>query len=318
MINDRYAAIDIGTNTFRLFIAQVRRNPDTGRTIIEEVYSERIITRIGEGIAWDRRITDEAMKRALDALTKFSIIIDKYGSLQTAAVATSAVREASNSDVFIRKAEQSSGIHIKTITGEEEARIAVSGMLSDIDIPVSAVMIDIGGGSTEISAAENGLHNHVESIPMGVVYLASKYMQHDPPLPQHLRSMDQEITDTLSSAANRFAKYRSEDSVLMGTAGTITTLSAVHQKLAAFEHHKIHKSLLQINTIQDIYSMISQVTMKERSKYIPFEPARLDIIVPGTLILLRLMNTFGFREITVSNYGLREGIILDMARKQGL
>ncbi|MBI5741773.1 MAG: Ppx/GppA family phosphatase [Nitrospirae bacterium] len=309
------AAIDMGTNTFRLLIADVRFNPGRGAWSIREIFSERIITRLGGGLSRGGLLKREAMTRSLSALEKFASVLPQYDINKVSAVATSALREAGNSGEFLTKVKQSTGLSIRIISGEEEAKKTATGMLIGIKIPETALMVDIGGGSTELIFALRGRPLLVQSLKLGVVYLAGKYMRKDPPSMQDLGRMNDEIIREIMQAAGRFIKRLNDTSLFIGTAGTVTSLSAIAGGLTEFEHRKIHRSRLTREKVNNIYSDISRITARERGEFIPFESSRLDIIVPGTLILLRLMEIFGFREITVSNYGLREGILVDLCRK---
>ncbi len=318
MKTELFAAIDIGTNTFRLLIAKVLYNPKTNKYKIKEIYSERIITRLGQGISENGLIKKSAINRGLSALKKFHDVISHYNVYETSAIATSALRDAKNKDEFLSSAKEKIGLEIKIISGREEAKKTSAGMLIDITAPESVLMVDIGGGSTELIFARQRKPVLAHSLKLGVVYLADRYMKNDPPLKEDLNQMDDIISMKIMSKVRTFAKLLSKDTVLIGTAGTITTLAAMVQHLKKFDHSKVHNFKLGIKKIKNIFSVISTVTARERVKYHPFEPERLDIIVPGTFILLKLMETFGFKTVIVSNYGLREGILLDiyLARKK--
>ncbi len=317
MSQNTYAAIDIGTNTFRLLIAEIHYNTADKGYSLKEICSERIITRLGEGIAASGRISDISMQKGLNALETFSQTISENNVTNTSAVATSALRDAQNSQDFISKARLQSSLDIRTISGEEEARLTASGMMFDMEAPEEALLIDIGGGSTELIYARNGIPVHIQSLDMGVVYLAVKYMNDDPPLAEKIHEMEKEIADIIFSNTASFDQRSDNGACLIGTAGTITTLAAVSLKLTSFEHDKIHRARISAEAVRDIFSRIALISSAKRSQYIPFEPERLDIIVPGTLILLKLMERFQFDEIIVSNYGLREGIILDSFKNEG-
>jgi exopolyphosphatase/guanosine-5'-triphosphate,3'-diphosphate pyrophosphatase len=323
MKNRRLASIDIGTNTLRILIAKVRFDAAGRNYSFTEIYSDRIITRLGEGIHENRLLTQLSIDRSIAALIKFSECMKRYKVEKSCAIATSALREADNSDVFLNRANEESGIQIRVVSGKEEARIAASGMLLDIHIGDTALLTDIGGGSTEliyIKATNNGHHMpdierrpvKVRSINLGVVYLAGKYMISDPPDRNDLLAMDSEVSNRISSFAAPFKQLPLAGTSFVGSAGTVTTLAAIAKGLTVFDHGKIHDSTLTLKKIKYIYSEISVISSRNRAKFIPFEPARLDIIVPGTLILLRLMETFGFDAVNVSNYGLREGILIEL------
>ena len=307
-----YAVIDIGTNTFRLLIADV--GPGQGGTGISfrEIHSERIITRLGEGLSEDGLLKKEASARGIDALERFSRLINEHKAEKVLAIATSALRNAGNSAEFIKNVKDSSGIEIEIITGEKEAGLTAAGMLIDMEAPASALMLDIGGGSTELIFTGDNVTPAVRTIDLGAVYLAERYMKSDPPSAADLELLGNEISERLESVRGFFTKMITPGTILMGTAGTITALAAALQRLEKYDHEKIHKYTMNIADIKKIYAEMSVITTSERTGFLPFESSRLDIIVPGTLILLRLMTILGFDEIVVSDYGLREGILAEL------
>ncbi len=152
----------------------------------------------------------------------------------------------------------------------------------------------------------------VKSLNLGVVYLSDIYMKNDPPSDDNIREIDEKISNRIMPFADSFKNLITDNTILIGTAGTITALAAMAQRLTKYDHNKIHNFRLSIHKVKSIVSEIATISSEERAKHIPFEPTRLDIIVPGTLILHRLMKTLGFNELTVSNYGLREGILIDL------
>ncbi len=312
MKNRKLAAIDIGTNTFRLLIAEVCHHPLQNTYSINEIHSERVITRLGEGIHDGRNLSREAMDRSIKALRKFCQAIAFKDVYKVSAIATSALREAENSDYFLGEVKKVTELPIEIISGQREAEVTAAGMFLDMTVPEKAFMIDIGGGSTELIYAIKGSPERVRSLNTGVVHLAGKYMSSDPPDRENLDRMEQEILRSIHGSYQSFRDYFSNDTVMIGTAGTVTSLAAMSQNLREFDHRKIHNFLLPIHAVKNIFTTISSLSSKERAEHIPFELSRLDIIVPGTLILSTLMETFGFAEIRVSNYGLREGILIEL------
>jgi exopolyphosphatase/guanosine-5'-triphosphate,3'-diphosphate pyrophosphatase len=306
------AAIDIGTNTFRLLIANILYNPKTNKYKIREIFSERTITRLGQGISEKGIIKKLAIAKSSAVLRKYSDIISQHNVQAVSAVATSALREAGNRKEFIKKVKETSGLKIKIISGREEARKTSLGVLAGIVSLKAALIADIGGGSTELIFIRNGKPVIARSLNLGVVHLADEYMKNDPPLKRDLTLMEKRIDQKIMPAVKSFSELIFENPVFIGTAGTITALAAIAQNLKKFDHSKVHCFRLGIKKIRNIFSAISTITARERVKCHPFEPERLDIIVPGTLILIKLMQTFDFKGVIVSNYGLREGILLDL------
>jgi len=300
------ASIDIGTNTFRLLIADVNGND------FKEIYSERVITRIGEGVCESGFLKKEAIQRGIFTLKRFANILSRCHVNRVAAVATGALRDARNSDEFLKMARDEAGIDIEIISGEEEARKTLSGIFISIPAPKSALIVDIGGGSTEFIVSRDTEPLFIESVSLGVVYLNDKYMRHDPPEKEDIELMEAEISQKIKSLVAAIKELFMANTVFIGTAGTITTLAAMAQGLSNFDHRRIHNSRISASSVREIFSDISIISAKERAKYPALEPERFDIIVPGSLILLRIMETLGFKEIIVSDYGLMEGILLEL------
>jgi exopolyphosphatase/guanosine-5'-triphosphate,3'-diphosphate pyrophosphatase len=310
--NSALAAIDIGTNTLRLLIAEVNFDSYKDAFVLKELYSERTITRLGEGLHDTRLLKEETVKMSIDSLLNYVDTIQKYSIRHVSAVATGALREALNTSDFLERVNKLTGLDIKVISGEEEANLTAAGMLLEMEWSESAVLIDIGGGSTELIHTLGDRPVKVHSLNLGVVYLAGKYMTSDPPRKENIMKMEEEISRMTGQFHTLFASNIEHNTRMIGTAGTITTLSAIQQNLRSFEHDMIHNSVLKYEDVKNIFNKISAVSSAERALYIPFEPERLDIIVPGTLILLKLMETFNFDHVTVSDYGLREGILINL------
>lgn len=300
------AGIDVGTNTFRLLIADIDNKE------IHELSSGRIITRLGEGVSVTGLLKAEAVERGLKALKEFRNVIFAHKVEAVAAVATSAFRVAKNSGDFLKRAKDETGIDIKIISEEEEAWKTFRGMRMGIEVPESSLMVDIGGGSTEFILSKKGEALFMRSLRLGVVYLADMYMKNDPLSDDEIRGMRNEVLQALASLEPQF----SEAKVLIGTAGTITTIAAMAKGLIRFERTEIHNIKISLEAVKDIFTAISVSNRKERAKLYPvLDPSRLDIIVPGAMILLEIMMKFGFKEIIVSDKGLREGILLDLYDK---
>jgi len=303
------AAIDIGTNTFKLLIAEISKDG------LKEVYSERIITRLGSGVSINNTLNEVAMENGLAALSKFRSVISNFQIDAISAVGTSALREAINSDLFLTKAKIQAGFDIRIISEKEEAIMTSIGMLMDLSTSETYLLIDIGGGSTEFIFIKAGTIISTHSLCLGVMYYADKYMKHDPLHQTDITSMNRNIVEAVENV-KLVKKEFSGASVLVGTGGTVTTLSAIAQGLEYFNRDKIHNYHLSLDKVGGVSSDISYVSSVERAgKYPILEPSRLDIIVPGTLILKTIMVTFGFKEVIVSDNGLRKGLLIDLYRR---
>ncbi|MBI4843249.1 MAG: Ppx/GppA family phosphatase [Nitrospirae bacterium] len=302
------AGIDIGTNTFRLLIGE------TDGKNIKHIASDRIVTRLGEGISDSGILKPEAVTRSISALRTFREAVDRSKAEAVSAVGTSALRKASNSKAFLSEAYRETGFDINIISDEEEARLTFLGMSMDMDIPEPALLIDIGGGSTEFIIKDKEGNVFSESLALGAVYLSETHIKNDPPFLAEITSMEEEINEKTGRLSEEM-NIRG-NTALFGTAGTITAVSAMAHGSDKFEHEKIHKSRVSLKEIEAIYSQLKKRTIEERIKLYPsLDAPRADIILAGTAVLTKIMSVFDLNLLTVSDYGLREGIILDLYDK---
>ncbi|OGQ46999.1 MAG: hypothetical protein A2W63_00080 [Deltaproteobacteria bacterium RIFCSPLOWO2_02_44_9] len=315
------ASIDIGTNTLRLLIADI----DDKR--LKPVFLKRIITRLGGGYTETAGIADKAQERTIKALKLFSEKLKEYRVEEVRAVATSVVRRAKNRDGFLGSVREQTGLEVSTISGDEEARLSLLGVLSvikagtDFKSVPKCLVVDIGGGSTEFIAVADGKMAGAWSLEMGVVHLTEKYLKTDPPTKEELGNMESEIEGIISDLRCKIldsgfltpnSKLQTLNSTLfIGTAGTITTLAAIDQGLEKYEPDKINNYILKYAAIKKIYNHLTSLHLRQREEILSLEKGREDIIIPGAAIVLKTMEGFGFSSITVSDAGLLEGILLD-------
>jgi exopolyphosphatase/guanosine-5'-triphosphate,3'-diphosphate pyrophosphatase len=300
------AAVDVGTNTFRILIAEVS---DRG---IRELYSDRIVTRIGSWTSGNNLLTDRAIESGTSALLDFRKAVSLFGAEAEYAVGTSALREAVNSAAFIKRTRRETGFEIRIISGDEEAMLTSLGVLHDSPLTDPIFLADIGGGSTELIHLLNNQPVTSQSIRLGVVSLADIYMRHDPPQSTDIKSMKDVIRDAMDSVKKQHQTIE-PGTVFMGTGGSVTTLSAMAKGLSSFDRSRIHHSRLAIESVMEITSSLSGMSSHEKREQYPLlGKDRLDIIVPGALILREMMVTFGWKQVIVSDYGLREGLLLHL------
>ncbi len=306
------AGIDIGTNTFRLFIADINRDS------CREIVSDRKIIRLGQDLDRTGVLSWDARGRALEALADFSVNIRRHSVRHVAAVGTSALRKASNSGEFIRDAKTRSGLDIRVISGEEEARLTLLGVARALrgagnapqsDPLKSSIVIDIGGGSTEIIITRPHAGPTVLSLPLGAVYLTERFIKHDPPSEGEMDRLRHSIGAELAKLGP-MAGYNA--GVLAGTAGTITTLAAMEQKLTRYDPDRINRSTLSRVSVDAMVRTLSESTLEKRRGIPGLERGREDIILAGAVVTQEIMERFGFRTILVSDWGLREGIVFDL------
>ena len=318
----KYASIDIGTNTLRLLVAEV-----DSRGALKPLIYDRAITRLGGGYTEGHGIDGGSAERTLSALEAFKEVLTGEAVESVVATATSVVRRARNRDRFLREIEERTGIRAEVISGEEEARLSLIGVLSVLnDTSGRMLVVDIGGGSTEFIAAEGGALLGSWSMEMGVVHLTEDYLKNDPPEERELRSMEASVSGVLRELKARMEAAHMEPSLygggggstgarLVGTAGTITTLAALDQDLDVYDRDKINNYTLTRERVAELYRGLAGITMREREKILSLEKGREDLIIPGSAIVFLTMEAFGFGEMTVSDAGLLEGIIIDGVRK---
>lgn len=309
------AGIDIGTNTLRLLIAEI------GPALYREIESDRRITRLGQDLDRAGVLSRDARERSIEALAGFSARIKQHAARQVAAVGTSALRKASNSQEFIAEVKQRTGLEIRVIPGEDEARLTLLGvsralrsMSSGETSPLSsALVIDIGGGSTEVIITHPGGEHIATSLPLGAVYLTERFIHHDPPSGEELERLRRSVRVALDQQSVLFRPGSA--SVFVGTAGTITTLAAMDLNLAAYDADRINRSVLTRSAIEAMVRTLSESTLKERRDMPGLERGREDIILAGAIVTQEIMERFGFSTILVSDWGLREGIVFDLYDK---
>jgi exopolyphosphatase/guanosine-5'-triphosphate,3'-diphosphate pyrophosphatase len=303
-----YAGIDIGTLTLRLLVARVL----DGR--LRELDAERRIVRLGEGLQPSRRLQAAPMARAVDTIVEWMPRIEKAGAREVVAVATSAVRDAVNRDEFLSEVKRKSGWDVTVLSGEEEARLSLLGIQSGLPAGMDRfVALDIGGGSTEFITVAPGQAPAMVSVDEGVVRLTEECLRSDPVRSDELTTARARIARHLDAVEAKIGSLAGGH--LVGTAGTITTLAAMAQRLAVYAPRRIHNYRLSLEAVRRILDDLIARTHVQRRELVGLEPGREDLILAGTLILAESMERFGFAECLVSDYGLREGVLLDRWEK---
>jgi exopolyphosphatase/guanosine-5'-triphosphate,3'-diphosphate pyrophosphatase len=304
------AALDIGSNTFRLLIGNVNKDR------IADVLYERRITRLGDKVNQTGKLQDQNIKDSLAALKEFSSIISSHDVKYIKAIATSALREASNSDIFIQRVFAETGISIEVISGKKEAELTLKGIL--LSLPESSPLthnplfiIDIGGGSTEWIICRDKHPIDMGSIPVGVIKLAGDFIKTDPVSETDITELNKEILLNLEDMKMSIGNYIDNQTCFIGTAGTFTTIASIDLGLETYSREKIHLHRLPLSRLQDIGKKLSALTLIERKKVKGLEPGRADLIIPGIQFTINTMAFFQFGELIISDYGLLEGVLLE-------
>lgn len=295
-----YSVIDIGTNTCLLLTAKLQDKTLT------EIYESQEIPRLGKDLYRTGMIPPESFQNVLKIFNKYKTVSKEHGSEKIFAFGTSAMRDAANSNEFIDFIENGTGIRIRIINGEEEAKYSFEGAVFDLDTRKEYAVLDIGGGSTEICYKDKG-NIFSMSFDMGAVRLFEDILK---------KEINSDILESLKiSIRNKLntADLKTGKRDLVGVAGTITTLSAIKNGLKKFDEQVIHKDILHITEINDIFKKMITMSAEERADLGEFMIGRSDIIIPGILILTETMKYLKAEQITVSSKGLRYGLFLNIS-----
>ncbi len=306
----RVAGIDIGTLTCRLLVATVSSEAPHP---IHALRSERKILRLGEGVDRTGRLNPEAMARVVETIREWKTIIESHEVECYTAVATSAVREAGNREEFLDRVRRETGIAVEVIDGDEEARRTFLGIRSGLPPDVRDILgLDIGGGSTEFIVSRRGQPLEMASIDLGVVRLTERVLHGDPPQPEEIHEAETLIRELTRVARQKIGDVK--DLPLVGTAGTVTSLAAIAQGLPAYDPARIQNYVLALPVIQRIERVVFGKTQSERLGIPGLEAGREGVMAAGVLILRCVMEELEVERCLVSEYGLREGVLVHLAR----
>lgn len=289
----RVAAIDLGTNTTRLLVADVT----DGR--VDEVSRRTTITRLGEGVDARHKLLPLPIARVRNCLSDYRRELESLGAERSLLVATSAVRDADNGEAFLGEIEWSYGFMTRLLTGEEEAELTLRGASGGRDLPAGAVVVDIGGGSTELIAA--GFRT---SLDVGCVRLTERFLASDPPARDELDACAAAVRELLPDATFTAA---------IGVAGTISTIAALDLGLERFDAERVHGHRISRAAADAQLARLSSLPLAERRLVPALEPERAPVIVAGTLILREVMTRYGLDEIEESEHDILLGAALAAA-----
>lgn len=306
----KVAAIDIGTNSVLLVIAAVE--PGGPRPLLERA----TITRMGEGVDKTRRLAPAAVERNLACLRAYAEDLRAHGSPRLDVVGTSALRDAEGALAFLDEAERILGVRPRVIAGDEEARLTFGGALSGLDVHGKLLVFDIGGGSTELIVGQAGSSAPPESrvsLDIGSVRLFERHVHHDPPLPEELAAIEADIARQLATAAPLSRITGAEPLTLVGVAGTVTTLKALELELDDYDSARVHGAVLTLGAVEALCTKLCALTLAERQRLPGLQPKRADVIVAGALIVRDLLRRAGASQTTVSDRGVRFGLLTALA-----
>jgi exopolyphosphatase/guanosine-5'-triphosphate,3'-diphosphate pyrophosphatase len=295
----KYASIDIGTNTVLLMIAEIKER-------IEEIYDTAIITRLGEGLKQSGNLSTEAMERTLNVLRHYMVIADRYQVQEILCVGTAALREAKNRDTFLELADKQLSFSIRIISEHDEAFYTYLSVRQNLtDETEGVIIVDIGGGSTEIIYGDKENFIDFISLPVGSVKLTEMFIQHAPPLYDEIRLLRDFLKSILKLPFGKGVQS------VVGTAGTVTTLGSIAIGLRQWDKKQIHGLRLSLQRIDDVVYQLANMPLCERNNLPGMEKGREDIILQGIILLQEIMKHLGAEELMIDANGVRHGILCE-------
>jgi exopolyphosphatase/guanosine-5'-triphosphate,3'-diphosphate pyrophosphatase len=301
----RVAAIDIGTNSIHMIVVQIR--PDLSFEVIDR---EKEMVRLGAGGLDGKALTPEAMHAALQVLSKFRRLAESHRVEEVIAVATSAVREAENGGEFLLTVQRQTGIRARLISGTEEARLIHSAAVYGVGVPHDvAVVIDIGGGSVEVTRGAGASIESGRSFKVGVIRLSERFVKSDPIEPRDERKLIRHVRDQIGKTLDQIARAGFDR--VIGTSGTILSLGSV----ALADRHGVVPALrnrrIAAKQLRRLRKELEQMDLDQRLGVPGLEPRRADLVVAGAILLDEIIRRLGADEITLCDLSLREGLVLD-------
>ena len=307
----KLASIDIGTHSTRLLITDYQNNK------FIPLERKMKITRLGKNLDENNMIGKDSARKTVEALSDYRSLVGYYDVKKFRVVGTSAIRKASNSDWFISYVYKHLGMKIDVVSGQEEARLSFYGAVRDMDLNYPGckakltgkiLVVDIGGGSSEFILGDCNYNLQlVESLNLGCVSLTEKFIGSSIPDTNSLSQMQRYIINELEETTGKINLYK--PAFIIGVAGTITTLAAIDLKLAAYNSEKIHRHILSLKKIENIYKNLCRLDLKGRKKVVGLHPGRADVIIGGTAIVLEVLKMLGKKDILVSERDILDGII---------
>jgi exopolyphosphatase / guanosine-5'-triphosphate,3'-diphosphate pyrophosphatase len=305
-VSEVVAAIDCGTNSTRLLVASADAD---GRLVTRERLMT--ITRLGAGVDAAGRLAPDAIDRTLEVLGRYREVMDRHGATRVRITATSAARDAANRDDFFGPAEAAVGTALELLSGDAEARLSFAGATADLDWRDGPfLVVDIGGGSTEFAVGSDEPEGAI-SVDMGCVRLTERFLVSDPPAPEELSAALSIVHTHLDDVVREVPAIRAA-SMLVGLAGTVSTVAAVEIGLHAYDRDRIHHFRLTRAAAEDVFRTLATERRSDRIHNPGLEEERADVIVGGCCILVGIMRYFDLDECLVSEADILDGLALSL------
>jgi exopolyphosphatase/guanosine-5'-triphosphate,3'-diphosphate pyrophosphatase len=304
----RVAVVDIGTNSTRLLVADVHRDGS-----ITELERRTRVTRLGDGVDASGLLAEDAIARVLATLDEYAAVIEEYGARARPAVLTSAVRDAANGPEFVATVERCYGLEARAIAGTEEAQLTFLGATSDRD-PTDAtptLVIDVGGGSTELILGAGRAVEFFVSLQAGVVRQSERHLPDDPPTLSELAALGTDVASLIEHGVPEAVRRGARRAIAV--AGTATSCAAIDQALEPYDASRVHGYRLELTTLKLLLARLASMDLVQRRKVRGLHPDRAPTIVAGVIILIRVLEAFELDGFETSEHDILRGVALRRA-----
>ena len=301
----RVAVIDVGTNSTRLLVADVRE------ASVEEVERRTTVTRLGRGVDVSGQLSSDGVERVCETVASYVAVQEELGAEVVRTIATSAVRDASNGDAFVAELRERFALGAEVLDGDAEARLTYRGATAGRPPAEATLVVDIGGGSTELVVGTGAEISFSTSLQVGVVRQSERRISSDPPSAVELDSLAGEIESVLDAAIAKRPEAHANSG--FGVAGTPTSLAAIDMALDPYDPERVHGHELSLPEVQRMLARLSTVPLSEREAIPGLHSDRAPTIVAGVVILIEVMRAFGLEQITVSEHDILHGAAIEAA-----
>jgi exopolyphosphatase/guanosine-5'-triphosphate,3'-diphosphate pyrophosphatase len=299
----KIAAIDIGTNSMRLLLCEY------GKQGFGHKEKHLIVTRMGQGLSASGVISEDAMKRNLDALSVFKAKAELYGAQELIAIATSAVRDAENREEFVNAAKEQTGIEIKVISGDLEADLGITGVVNDyIAESADILVIDIGGGSTELVLGGVQGVKYSKSVNAGTVRMTERFITSHPLIDHETMNLNKNLMQLFEEPISHLKKLNIKKAVAIG--GTATTIAAIYHSMCIYDPQKVHNTVIDFAYLQNLLEKLKNMTVEQRYEIKGLQKERADVIPAGIIIMIHIMKSLGLQCYVASENDNLEGAII--------
>jgi len=305
-VSERLAAFDVGTNSTRLLVADVE-----GGEIVAEHAREMVITRLGKGVDRTGRFDPAALARTLEVLAGYAGTCRRLGVARRRLVATSATRDAADRRAFLDGVRDLLGVDAEVLTGQAEAATAYRGATATLEGEVPTLVVDIGGGSTELILGDGRTARAMISLDIGCVRLFERHLHHDPPTAEEAAALRADVAGHLAQVAAVLDPAAADR--VVGVAGTVTTVAAIALGLEAYDPRRIHRATLDAAEITAVADKLTAMTVAERAALPVMAKGREDVICAGALLLDELVRRFRIGQVIASETDILDGILLGLA-----